>query len=160
MSLSITVPPTESIGDRRGSMIVRSKLTEVVIGYKILITSSNKVDLRIRVEDEYTYYTDGDLLVVGAKVKLRNPQKGNVIETYTTSNSTELLFNDLEEAYYNLQVSADRHTSYWAVILASPSDPNVTVFLVRTAVQYSWTVTPVTYQDKYIVTLDSTFETR
>ncbi|CAH1790450.1 unnamed protein product, partial [Owenia fusiformis] len=118
--------------DRRGSMIVRSELTEVVIGYKILITSSNEVDLRIRVEDEYTYYTDGDPLVVGAKVRLRNPQKGNVIETYTTSNRTELLFDDLEEAYYNLHVSADRHTSYSAVILASPANPNITVFLQKT----------------------------
>ncbi|XP_046548308.1 uncharacterized protein LOC124258286 [Haliotis rubra] len=78
-----------------------------------------------------------------------------------TNNQTEfVVFEDVHEDRYTLTATAPGHGSYSAVIIAKPSDPSITVFLQRVAVKYTWTVTPTTFQDKYIVTLDSTFETQ
>ena len=46
------------------------------------------------------------------------------------------VFTDITENYYNLYVSADRHTPVSAVIFATPTDPTSTVFLQRSAVTY------------------------
>ena len=68
-------------------------------------------------------------------------------------------FEDLHEDRYTLYARADSHSSYSAVIFASPDNPIRDIFLQRTAVTYTWTVTPTTVVDKYKITLDSTFET-
>ena len=68
-------------------------------------------------------------------------------------------FEDLYEDRYTLYARADSHSSYSAVISASPDNPIRDIFLQRIAVTYTWTVTPTTVVDKYEITLDSTFET-
>ena len=70
-----------------------------------------------------------------------------------------MTFYDVTEDRYTLYVTADDHTSYSAVIIASPDQQIISVFLQRIAVKYTWTVTPVDVQDTYVITLDSTFET-
>ena len=68
-------------------------------------------------------------------------------------------FTDVTEDQYTLHAQADDHTSYSAVIIASPDEATISVFLQRIAVKYTWTVTPTDVQDTYVITLDSTFET-
>ena len=70
-----------------------------------------------------------------------------------------MTFEDLYEDRYTLYARADSHSSYSAVIFASPDNPIRDIFLQRIAVTYTWTVTPTTVVDKYKITLDSTFET-
>ncbi len=70
------------------------------------------------------------------------------------------MFEDVNEDRYMLVARAPGHASVSMVIIAKPSDSSVTVFLQRVAVTVTWTVTPTTFEDKYIVTLESTFETQ
>ena len=67
-------------------------------------------------------------------------------------------FYDVTEDQYNLYGRADDHTSYSAVIIASPDQQTISVYLERIAVRYTWTVTPTSVPDTYVITLDSTFE--
>jgi len=46
------------------------------------------------------------------------------------------VFSDIREDYYGLYTSANKHIGDTRVILATPSDNDVTVFLQRTAVTY------------------------
>ena len=46
------------------------------------------------------------------------------------------VFSDIREDYYGLYTSATIHIGDTRVILATPSDNDVTVFLQRTAVTY------------------------
>ena len=68
-------------------------------------------------------------------------------------------FTNITEDQYTLHAQADDHTSYSAVIIASPDEATISVFLQRIAVKYTWTVTPTDVGDTYVITLDSTFET-
>lgn len=69
------------------------------------------------------------------------------------------MFEDIHEDQYTLYAQAGGHSSYSAVIIVSPDSDIQEVFLQRIAVKYRWTVTPTTVQDKYVITLESTFET-
>ena len=75
------------------------------------------------------------------------------------TNAGYVMFEDITEDQYTLYARADGHSSYSAVIIANPAEITRDIFLQRVAVKYTWTVTPTTIEDKYIITLDSTFET-
>ena len=68
-------------------------------------------------------------------------------------------FENITEAQYTLYASADGHSSYSTVVLATQDNNVIEIFLPRVAVKYKWTVTPTTVDDRYIIKLDSTFET-
>ena len=68
-------------------------------------------------------------------------------------------FENITEDQYSLYARADGHSSYSAIIIAKPEESTKDIFLQRVAVKYTWTVTPTAIEDKYIITLDSTFET-
>ena len=71
----------------------------------------------------------------------------------------KVIFEDIYEDKYTLYATAAGHSSYSAVILVSPDNTVREIFLQRTTVTYTWTVTPTTVTDVYEITLDSTFET-
>ncbi|XP_046573868.1 uncharacterized protein LOC124281912 isoform X2 [Haliotis rubra] len=158
--LTVTTGATDSLGQFSGSVALNSDLSSASISYRFYVTSQEKLNITVRVEDEYTYFASDKPLVSGAVVTLRNPRR-RYSEQRITSNQTEfVVFEDVHEDRYTLTATAPGHGSYSAVIIAKPSDPSITIFLQRVAVKYTWTVTPTTFQDKYIVTLDSTFETQ
>ena len=70
-----------------------------------------------------------------------------------------VIFENITEDQYTLYASADGHSTYSAIILANPDKPTQDIFLQRVAVKYTWTVTPTTIKDVYIITMESTFET-
>ncbi|KAI0218858.1 hypothetical protein LSAT2_029466 [Lamellibrachia satsuma] len=123
-----------------------------------VLVSSDKLNLTVRVEDEFTYFADGRPLLAGAKVTLRSRLRGVSLTQYTNE-SGMAVFSDIREDYYSLYTSAPKHIGDTRVILATPSDNDVRVFLQRTAVTYSWVVKRVTFEDVYKITLEATFET-
>ncbi|VDI42819.1 deleted in malignant brain tumors 1 protein [Mytilus galloprovincialis] len=70
-----------------------------------------------------------------------------------------ILFENIYEDRYTVYAKAEGHSTYSAIIIATPYTTIRDIFLQRTAVTYTWTVTPTTVEDKYEITLDSTFET-
>ncbi|KAJ8311800.1 hypothetical protein KUTeg_010655 [Tegillarca granosa] len=159
LSVTVTTAKDEPLGEMRGRFGLNTKTTSKYIYYHFFITSIQIMNLSVRVEDEYTYFAPGKPLLAGATVKLSNPRRRYSMELLTT-NDTEVTFEDIYEDRYNLHVSAPSHSSYQAVIITKFDKNITTVFLERIAVTYTWTVTPTTIQDKYVITMESTFETQ
>ncbi|KAI0234221.1 hypothetical protein LSAT2_015591 [Lamellibrachia satsuma] len=156
--LAASTSERQPLGRRSGTLVVRSLQIDAGISYSFLLVSSDKLDLTVRVEDEFTYFADGRPLLAGAKVTLRSRLRSVSITQYTNG-SGMAVFSDIKEDYYSLYTIATKHTGDTRVILATPSDNDVRVFLQRTAVTYSWVVKRVTFKDVYKVTLETTFET-
>ncbi|VDI20120.1 Hypothetical predicted protein [Mytilus galloprovincialis] len=159
MSLAVTVESNTPLGELRGTIAVNINLTTFILPYAITITSERRLNLTFEIKDEYTYFATGSPLVIGAEVKLVNPRRG-YSETRLTYNDTgAVLFENIYEDKYNVYAKAEGHSTYSAIIIATPYTTVRDIFLQRTAVTYTWTVTPTTVEDKYKITLDSTFET-
>ncbi|XP_041349606.1 uncharacterized protein LOC121368912 [Gigantopelta aegis] len=158
--ITATADSTMEIGETSGTIAINSDLATASLRYHFYITSLNTLDLRIRVEDEYTYFASDKPLVSGAEITLLNPRRGIKMVLHTTNQTGEVVFTNITEDQYTLRAKAPGHASYSAVILAKMSQTKMTIFLQRIAVKYTWTVTPTTFEDKYIITLDSTFETQ
>ena len=48
-----------------------------------VLVSSDKLDLTVRVEDEFTYFADGQPLLAGAKITLRSRLRSVSLTQYT-----------------------------------------------------------------------------
>ncbi|XP_048249484.1 uncharacterized protein LOC124117058 [Haliotis rufescens] len=158
--LTVTTGATDGLGQFSGSVALNSDLSSASISYRFYVTSQEKLNIKVRVEDEYTYFASDKPLVSGAVVTLRNPRRGYTEQRITNNQTDYVVFGEVHEDRYSLTATAPGHGSYSAVVIAKPSESSFTIFLQRVAVKYTWTVTPTTFEDKYIITLDSTFETQ
>ena len=159
MTFGVTIGSNAALGEFHGTIYVNSKLTSTPVQYEFFVTSLQRFNLTFTIKDEYTYFAEGSPLVAGAKVTLSNPRRQYAQTLYTTNETGYVVFENLYEDRYTLKAEADGHSSYSAVIIASASETRRYIFLQRIAVKYTWTVTPTTFQDKYIIQLESTFET-
>ena len=57
-------------------------------------------------------------------------------------------------------MEAPSHRTLRQIIVTSVESPRITVFIERQAVTYTFNVTPVTFQDTYMITIEADFETR
>lgn len=155
-----------------GSLVVRGAgseapgdETDVSVPFTFRALSDMNGDLAIEVVDEFTYYAEGAPRLAGATVTLTDAASGAVVRT--TANDTDgnpgdgfFTFTGLMEGYYNLVISADKHSTYRATILVRPGQTNsVLAFLTRETVSYTWTVTPTEVEDRTNITIETTFET-
>ncbi|KAL3847724.1 hypothetical protein ACJMK2_018620 [Sinanodonta woodiana] len=159
MAIAVTIPQDAGLGEISGTIAVNSELASATIDYVFFITSIRRLNLTFAVKDEYTYFASGAPLVSGAEVRLSNPQRQYSEKRFTTNETGHVTFENIYEDQYTVFAGADGHSSYSAVILANPENNKMDIFLQRVAVKYTWTVTPTTVQDVYIITLESTFET-
>jgi hypothetical protein len=118
-------------------------------------------DVRIRVEDEFTYFAAGAPLVAGAIVLLRDPFDNSVIVARgVTDAAGGVLLVGVPEGNYVLEVQAEKHATYRSAFTVLPGIANVAdIFIQRQTVTYNWTVTPTEIEDRYRVVLETTFET-
>ena len=111
------------------------------------------------VEDEYTYFATGQPLVSNAAVTLINYQRNVRITKTTDSGNGTTTFFDLHEDRYEMFVEAPGHQTLYQIIITSIDVPSLTVFIARQAVTYTWSVTPVTFEDTYTLTIEAEFPT-
>ncbi|XP_052075242.1 uncharacterized protein LOC127712685 isoform X3 [Mytilus californianus] len=159
MSLAITVESNTPLGELRGTIAVNTNLTTFILPYAFTINSERQLNLTFVIKDEYTYFATGAPLVTGAEIKLVNPRRGYSETRFTYNDTGTVLFENIHEDKYTVYAKAEGHSTYSAIIIATPYTTVRDIFLQRTAVTYTWTVTPTTVEDKYKITLDSTFET-
>ncbi|XP_071178470.1 uncharacterized protein [Mytilus edulis] len=159
MSLAITVESNTPLGELSGTIAVNTNLTTFSLPYAITITSERRLNLTFVIKDEYTYFATGAPLVTDAEIKLVNPRRGYSETRFTYNNTGTVSFENIYEDKYTVYAKAEGHSTYSAIIIATPYTTVRDIFLQRTAVTYTWTVTPTTVEDKYEITLDSTFET-
>ncbi|MBI4578238.1 MAG: carboxypeptidase regulatory-like domain-containing protein, partial [Planctomycetes bacterium] len=133
--------------------------TGVSVPFEFHAISDALGDLKVIAEDEYTFFADGAPRVAGARVVLTDILNATIAEGVTGENG-EILFQDLREGTYVLELSADRHDPDRGPVTVKPgTTEEIFAFLPRQLVTYSWMVVPTEIQDRYRITVEAVFET-
>lgn len=136
------------------------------VSFNVKVVSESKGALRVRVRDENTIYGNKDgqkPYVKDAKVQLRDYNTGAVVASGTTPDDTSngLLLTDINEGYYTLYVTADKHDSYRQNIVVSPGDTTEhTATCSYQAVSVSWDVEETEVEDEYEIVTTVVYETQ
>ncbi|HTD66094.1 MAG TPA: CARDB domain-containing protein, partial [Candidatus Limnocylindria bacterium] len=160
-TLLLTPATNLPLGDYNGNLVVRSTNAAISVPFTFRAVSDAKGSLLLTAEDEYTYFAAGNPKVTNATIILSDALSGQpVITNYTAADGT-FLFTNLTEAYYIVDVRAEGHSPFReTALVAGGQTTNVTAFLTRQTVRYSFTVVPTTVEDRYTFQVDSTFETQ
>ncbi len=155
-------PPDDMIlGPYQGEIIVHYDLNKwIQIPFNFISVSDSKGDLRVNVVDEYTVFGESAPRVIDATVTLMNPADSTTILATSNSNGTALI-EDVTEAFYYIDVEADRHYSITRLPLELSAGivNEATVFLNRELITYRFNVEPAEIEDKYNISIETVFET-
>ena len=134
------------------------------IGFNVKVVSEEKGNLRIRVRDENTIYGNKDgehPYVSNASVRLTDYNTGALVMQDVTGEDGSITFNDLNEGYYHLHVTADRHDTYDQNVLVSPGETTEHLATISyQAIRVDWTVEETEIEDEYDITTKLTYETQ
>ena len=134
------------------------------IGFNVKVVSEEKGNLRIRVRDENTIYGNKDgehPYVSNASVRLTDYNTGALVMQDVTGEDGSITFNDLNEGYYHLHVTADRHDTYDQYVLVSPGETTEHLATISyQAIRVDWTVEETEIEDEYDITTKLTYETQ
>ncbi len=137
-----------------------SNANGVTVPFSFEPVSTETGSLLVDVVDEYTFNTEAAPHLAGASVTVLHPYTGMVIAQGTTNNNGHFLVENITEGYYNLRVSADRHSGFSDIIYVEKGIVSTEqVFLSFQAITYSWNVVPTMIEDEYEIDLIATFET-
>lgn len=129
------------------------------VGFSITPVSEQNGTLVVDVCDEYTYYTAEAPHVADAIVYVKNMSTGAVV-TQGTTNGQGIFQKVLPEGYYNLIVTADKHSSHQSTILIDPGkELRKTVNLSYDAISVDWQVEETTVEDVYNIVTEVEYET-
>ncbi len=130
------------------------------LNYRIETVSEETGTLVVDVCDEYTYYTEEAPHLAGASVTIKHPYTGEVVARGVTGEDGLFTVPDLEEGYYAISVTADRHDSYNNNILVDPgTTTRVQVDLSYQAISYTWEVVETEVEDVYDIETIVEYET-
>ena len=155
--ISFSIPTDQPFGVGSGSMSVSSNEVSKTVPISLSITSNIDVMVTLIIENEYTYFASGQPLVTDAEVDIRNRLGFRTRLSSTQGNGTVTV--TLPEGAYELYVSAPDHAPVRETRIFSQAEQVMRIFLQRQMVRYTWKVTPVLFQDTYIITLEADFET-
>ena len=134
------------------------------IGFNVKVVSEEKGNLRIRVRDENTIYGNKDgehPYVSNASVRLTDYNTGALVMQDVTGEDGSITFNNLNEGYYHLHVTADRHDTYDQNVLVSPGETTEHLATISyQAIRVDWTVEETEVEDEYDITTKLTYETQ
>ena len=134
------------------------------IGFNVKVVSEEKGNLCIRVRDENTIYGNKDgehPYVSNASVRLTDYNTGALVMQDVTGADGSITFNNLNEGYYHLHVTADRHDTYDQNVLVSPGETTEHLATISyQAIRVDWTVEETEIEDEYDITTKLTYETQ
>lgn len=116
---------------------------------------------QVTVTNELTYYQEGEPLLAGASVELRNSLLPNSPAITGASDETGIaLIGSVPEGTYNVRVSAPEHSDFNTVFFVESGAVNaLTAFLQRQLITVTWTVTPTVIPTQFVLTPQTTFVT-
>jgi alpha-tubulin suppressor-like RCC1 family protein len=149
-----------SLGDFNGSLALNCDTASLNVPFTFRSLSDAKGELRITAVDDYTYYAVGSPKVTNATVIITDAVSRQVLTNGVTDSQGVFLAAGLPESYYQIRVTADRHSVYQGTQLLIPGQTtDVTAFMARQTVSYIWTVTPVPFEDRVTISVETVFET-
>lgn len=128
--------------------------------FAIRIVSDQRGDLEIEVVDEAYYHSEGSPKVAGATVTVRDAVSAEKVASQTTPASGRARFADLQEGWYSVEVESPDHARWKGNLQVNAAEPNFRqVFISMETVKYTWTVEKIEIDDRYRISVESTFET-
>jgi hypothetical protein len=161
-AVSLLLQPDASLplGDHTGSFIVTDGTTSTAVPYRFTATSDLLGTLAVEVLDELTYYAEGSPRVAGAQVILRQPGSLTTVTNQLTDPEGRAQFSGITEGYYDIEISAPKHSTYRGKTLVVAGQDNlIQPFLTYETVRYEFTVVPTTIEDRTRITIETVFET-
>lgn len=133
------------------------------VWFNVKVVSESKGSLLVRVLDENTLFgnKNGEKpYVEDASVQLRDYNTGALVAS-GTSTQEGIQFDDVNEGYYQLYVTANKHDSYRANVLVSPGEVTThKAFVSYQAISVSWDVVETTVEDEYQIVTSLVYETQ
>ena len=122
--------------------------------------SDAKGDLHVSVVDEFTYYAAGAPRVTNALVVIRDAITHEPITNGITGADGGVSFPGLAEGYYEVSVTAAKHSSFIgnAYVIAGRTN-EFEPFIAATLVEYVWSVVPTEIEDRTRIVIETIFET-
>lgn len=161
ITVLLTPPADLPLGDYSSAIVVSGDRASVRIPAAFRAVSDGIGDLAVTTEDEYTYFAAGSPKLTNALVVLHDALSGTAVRTNRTGVDGRALFAQLPEAYYIVTATAEGHGPFQQTALVTAgTTTNVTAFLPRETVRYTFTVEPTTIEDRYTLRVESTFETQ
>jgi uncharacterized repeat protein (TIGR01451 family) len=161
VTVLFTPPADLPLGNYNGTLVVNGTNASLAVPFNYQAISDGRGSLLLTAEDEYTYFAAGSPRVTNALVVLNDALTGTPVVTNVTGLDGSVLFSNLTEAFYLVNVTADNHEPFkQSAFVAAGMTTNVVAFLPRETVSYTFTVVPTTVADQYTITVDSTFETQ
>lgn len=131
--------------------------------FNVKVVSEEKGSLVVRVQDENTIYGNryGERpYVQNATVRLTDYNTGALVVSDVTDEDGCVRMDNLNEGYYHLHVTADRHGSYDQNVLVSPGEQAEHLASINyQAVSVDWVVEETEVEDEYEIVTDMKFET-
>lgn len=162
-SFSILLKPaaTDALTLHNGNLVIApEKGSALSLPFAIRVVSDQRGDLTLDVVDEAYYFVEGSPKVEGAKVILRDAVTAEELGQQTTAASGRVVFTNLLEGWYSVEVESPNHTRWKSNIQVIASEPNYRqIFISREAVRYTWNVEEIEVNDRYRISVESTFET-
>ncbi|MFM6603709.1 MAG: hypothetical protein ACKPH3_06455, partial [Dolichospermum sp.] len=159
VSLLLQPSATQELTVYNGNVVISGDEASLSLPFNFRAISEAKGNLNINVVDELFFFAEGSPRLANATITLLDPFTGTVISSEKDADGI-LSKTDLAEGYYKLRITADNHDTYEQNIYISAGETeDIQAFLSRQTVKYTWTVTPTEIEDKYIITVQSTFET-
>ncbi|TRU88111.1 MAG: hypothetical protein EWV76_09640 [Microcystis novacekii Mn_MB_F_20050700_S1] len=159
VSLLLQPSATQELTVYNGNVVISGDEASLSLPFNFRAISEAKGNLNISVVDELFFFAEGSPRLENATITLLDPFTGTVISSEKDADGI-LSKTDLAEGYYKLRVTADNHDAYEQnIYIGAGETENIQAFLSRQTVKYTWTVTPTEIEDKYIITVQSTFET-
>ena len=159
VTLLLTPAADLTLGAYEGSLALNSSNASLTVPFNFRALSEARGDLRITAVDELTYYAVGAPNLAGARVTVRDAVTRTNVTTGVTDTNGQFFASQLAEGYYEVEVTADKHSTYRNTHLLLAGQTNdLSAFLSRQVVTYTWTVEPIELEDRYKITIDTTFE--
>jgi hypothetical protein len=163
VTLLLTPPLDAPLSEFTGSIALNCANggAGLAVPYRFRALSDNRAPLVVFAEDEYTFYAEGSPLVSNAVVLVTDALSGATVTSGVTGADGRFDAGLLSEGYYTVLVTATNHTDYRGTHLVAAGQTNaVHAFISRQAVRYTWTVEPTEIEDRYRITIETTFETK
>lgn len=132
----------------------------IAVPFSFTKVSETQGDVVVEVENQFTYFAEGQPKVEGALVKIRNYYTGVVYAQGLTGPDGLFIAANVPEGTHRITVEKAQHITYNGEVTIDPGASVMKpVFLVYQAVTFSWSVVPTQVEDSYTVTLTTNFQT-
>lgn len=130
------------------------------VPFAFRVVSDMKGTLEVEVVDEFFFFSEAKPKVEGAQVFVRDALSGEDVVSAVTDATGTLRFENLMEGWYQVEVTSPDHTNVKGNYYVDAGVVNRRqIFVSRELVRYTWTVEEIEIEDRYRVTVESTFQT-